>query len=708
MKQTTTILIAALLILEWSAGDCVGQTRAANSKAIGVAEAVRDLPDSIKTPNRYALVVGTGQYEDERISALPASLNDARRLYEVLTDAGIGMFPPENVTLLLDEEVTRLKVVSALDSLGRRAGKEDLVIVFFSGHGAVDDRGRPYWVMQNTKIDDLRASALSETEITELLGEIKTTRLVTLIDACYSASTAEIGRSKSLVDLQKIYPQFKGEGRVAITGSKGDQLSVVISDKNHPGYGYSAFTWYVIEGMKGSGDADKDGVVTVNELWSYVKDRTETTARQQGGNQQPQLKGQIGSRFLLTVDRERLVTNRVNARDGLERLLRLLGENRITAQQYTEGRELLTRPQNQLDAMQGQRRRVYADLASGKLIPDYFQAALDAIESPQQRAARLEREARDRAEQQKRQRISELLATALANDSKANGQRALAALEELLDLDPTNGEALALQVRIRGYFGPASGKVKTNSIGMKLVWIPPGEFMMGSRDSAAEVARRGDTEARYSTHEHPQHPVKISQGFSMGIHEVTQAQYEAVMGTNPSRFKGNNLPVETVSWDDATEFCGKLSQKEGKTYRLPTEAEWEYACRAGTRTPFSLGETISATQVNYDGNFTYGSGSKGQYRESAMPVGSFQPNAFGLYDMHGNVFEWCQDWYEEDYYSESSKIDPKGPQSGSARVRRGGSWIHGPWHCRSANRSWHMPGVTLYFAGFRVLCVSEY
>ena len=220
-----------------------------------------------------------------------------------------------------------------MDSLGRKAGKEDLVIVFFSGHGAVDDRGRPYWVMQNTKIDDLRASALSEIEITDLLGEIKTTRLVTLIDACYSASTAEIGRSKSLVDLQKIYPEFKGEGRVAITGSKGDQLSVVITDKNHPGYGYSAFTWHVISGLKGEGDTDKDGVVTVNELWSYVKDRTETTARQQGGNQQPQLKGQIGSKFLLTVDSERLIANSQQTRESLEALKRLFISDAVSSAQ---------------------------------------------------------------------------------------------------------------------------------------------------------------------------------------------------------------------------------------------------------------------------------------------------------------------------------------------------------------------------------------
>lgn len=397
MKQTVIKLIGALLLLVLSAEICETQKSSADTKAIGIEEAVRDLPDSIRTSNRYALVIGTGEYEDKRIPALPAGSNDARRLYEILIDPAVGMFPEENVTLLLHEEVTRMKVVSALDTLARRAENKDLVVIFFSGHGAVDDRERSYWVMQNTKSDDLRASALSETEITELLNEIRTSRLVTLIDACYSASTAKIGTSKSLVDLKKIYPEFRGEGRVAITSSKGDQLSVVIKNENHPGFGYSAFTWHVVSGMKGEGDSDKDGVVTVSELWDYVKDRTEATARQQGGDQQPQLKGQIGSKFLLTVDGEQLVANSRQTRTAMEQLLRLLGDRKITTAQYDEGRRLLKASEDRLDDMDRQRRRVYLDLARGELSVRYLGAALDAIELPEQLKVCLEQEVREPA-----------------------------------------------------------------------------------------------------------------------------------------------------------------------------------------------------------------------------------------------------------------------------------------------------------------------
>jgi len=245
----------------------------------------------------------------------------------------------------------------------------------------------------------------------------------------------------------------------------------------------------------------------------------------------------------------------------------------------------------------------------------------------------------------------------------------------------------------------------TNTIGMKFVLIPAGEFLMGSRDSADEVARKGRHLPAWYEDEHPLHRVRITKPFYMGIYEVTQAQYERVMGKNPSRFKGPNNPVEQVSWNDAVEFCRRLSRKDGAAYRLPTEAEWEYACRAGTTTPFYTGETISTDQANYDGNYAYGSGRKGVYREKPLPVGGFPPNAFGLYDMHGNVWEWCGDWCGGKYYAESALDDPRGPAAGKYRVLRGGSWRGGPWDARSANRGGVTPGYRAANGGFRVVCV---
>ncbi|MBD2360242.1 SUMF1/EgtB/PvdO family nonheme iron enzyme [Anabaena minutissima FACHB-250] len=217
-----------------------------------------------------------------------------------------------------------------------------------------------------------------------------------------------------------------------------------------------------------------------------------------------------------------------------------------------------------------------------------------------------------------------------------------------------------------------------NGVSLEMVQIPGGTFTMGSPES--EKNRDSD--------ESPQRQVRVP-GFFMGKYEITQEQYQAIMGINPSNFKGEKRPVERVSWDDAVEFCEKLSQKTGKTYRLPSEAEWEYACRAGTTTPFYFGETITPDLVNYNGNFPYGSAPKGESRRETTNVGIFPPNSFGLYDMCGNIWEWCQDVYNDSYQD--------APRDGSAWLTssdndtrlllRGGSWNNYSWDCRSASRA---------------------
>ena len=239
----------------------------------------------------------------------------------------------------------------------------------------------------------------------------------------------------------------------------------------------------------------------------------------------------------------------------------------------------------------------------------------------------------------------------------------------------------------------------TNSIGMKLRLIPPGEFMMGSPDS--------DRDARDD--EKPQHKVKITKPFYLGVYEVTQAEYERVMGANPSHSTGASKPVESVSWNNATEFCKRLSAKEGKTYRLPTEAEWEYACRAGTTTRYSFGDDLVSP-----GEHAWRLGTTDV---KTHPVGEKKPNAWGLYDMHWNVWEWCQDWYDKDYHAVSPTDDPPGPETATSRVTRGGLGLNrvvrgGGWDIvaqegRSAVRGWHLPGSRARILGFRVAAVPS-
>ncbi|MHC5735972.1 SUMF1/EgtB/PvdO family nonheme iron enzyme [Nostoc sp.] len=235
-----------------------------------------------------------------------------------------------------------------------------------------------------------------------------------------------------------------------------------------------------------------------------------------------------------------------------------------------------------------------------------------------------------------------------------------------------------------------------NGITLTMVQIPGGTFMMGSPEGEAE--RDKD--------ESPQHQVKVP-GFFMGKYEITQAQYQAIMDNNPSKFKGEKRPVEQVSWDDAVEFCKKLSQKRGKTYRLPSEAEWEYACRAGTKTPFYFGETITTDLVNYNGRYPYGSAPKGEYREQTTDVGKFPPNFFGLYDMHGNVWEWCQDEYHDNYQGAPKDGSPwLTGKDNNMKLLRGGSWIYGATDCRSALRFTFPRADRRVVVGFRVVAVA--
>ncbi|RAM51936.1 MAG: serine/threonine-protein kinase pkn1 [Hapalosiphonaceae cyanobacterium JJU2] len=231
-----------------------------------------------------------------------------------------------------------------------------------------------------------------------------------------------------------------------------------------------------------------------------------------------------------------------------------------------------------------------------------------------------------------------------------------------------------------------------NGVTLEMVQIPGGKFIMGS---PAGEAKRRDNES-------PQHEVTVP-SFFMGKYEVTQAQYQAIMGNNPSYFKGEKRPVETVSWNDAVEFCKRLSEKTERTYRLPSEAEWEYAARAGTTTPFYFGETITTDLANYNGNYTYGSAPKGEYRQQTTDVGKFPPNTFGLYDMCGNVFEWCLDKYHNNY--DGAPTDGSAWLEGSENyiLLRGGSWDFNPGLCRCANRDLGYPDGRRYDVGFRLV-----
>ena len=895
----------------------------ADEKAIGIEEAIGLVPAQMQTPGRYALIIGVSTYEDKRISELGACVNDARGIYSALTDPAVGMFSKEDVTLLLNESVTERNVVASLDKIAAKAGTDDLVVVFFSGHGVVDSRGRSYWVMHDTDLSSLRATALPRTELTDLFEYIRTSRLVTLIDSCYSAATADMEGTKAALDINRLYPKFTGKGRVAITASDGDQLSVVIKDKEHSGFGYSAFSWHLIEALKGVADSDLDAVVTVGELWDYVKDRTEATARAEGGDQQPQLKGKIGSKFMLTVNGRGLIENLRKKRQAqkllekrLDKIEQYYIDGQMSLKQFNLGRKLITGNRKRYNEIFAKKLEAFISLADGDYTLGQFARALNAagegssdffvsspdglwkvrsggderllidgdryicyrpqdieehictiqgrnltvgaksskfyLESdtltivPEKGAPRvylradyemykqnLEKaalffsakswesgiEAADKAlkinpyspeameiksdivsaekqekierlleqtnvfksnenytlalaavndmlnlapgntkavnyrkelqtlkvkaetvsrlltearnlqrkakfkdalkaldkllvidpenikakrlrvevadqlkvfETKQNKRFAELWEVVTLNDNPENGKKAMTALDELLKLDPGNPAALAKKKKIEAYYAPVLGFTITNSIGMKLVLIPAGEFVMGSDG--------GDLD------EKPARRVKISEDFFMGACEVTQAQYKEVMGNNPSKFKpffgiNEDHPVERVSFDDAMEFCRKLSAIEGREYTLPTEAQWEYACRGGRQTRYTFGN--SESKLDEYGWYSENSDDK------THKAGVKKANSFGLYDMHGNVWEWCIDWYDSGFYNRASSPDPVNRVKSDTRVLRGGCWEGPAGYCRSANRYWCIPGYRGPEYGFRVIMKAD-
>jgi len=298
-------------------------------------------------------------------------------------------------------------------------------------------------------------------------------------------------------------------------------------------------------------------------------------------------------------------------------------------------------------------------------------------------------QAKQQAEEQRRKQAEQQLA-AIAMQQQAEEQREQAELAKQKAEEENKGKPFEFEIVTVNAKGEITHReqqqahVQTTDLGngiiLEMVYIPGGTFQMGSPETEKnrEPWQKGT--------ESPQHRVTV-EPFYMGKYPVTQAQWQVVMGNNPSSFKGENRPVESVSYDDIVKFCQRLSEKTKQDYLMPSEAQWEYACRAGTTTPFYFGETITTDLANYDGNYTYASGPKGVYREETTDVGSFPPNGFGLYDMHGNVWEWCADPWHNNYQgapTDGSVWEAGG--DGSPRALRGGAWDDGPRFVRAASR----------------------
>ncbi|HQU46644.1 MAG TPA: SUMF1/EgtB/PvdO family nonheme iron enzyme [Pirellulales bacterium] len=591
---------------------------------------------------RWALLIGIDDYAE--LEHLKFAGADMRSLQQELLAAG---FEDKSV-FLLEDRATQAKyrpskgnIEKQLNLLLTIVEKDDLVLVAFSGHGVHLD-GKSYLCPDDASLDDAD-TLISLDGVYDRLRRCPAALKLLVVDACRDDPRLSGGRGTRGGNITNPFAadlERPPQGLVLLSSCAPGQVS-----REDEKVGHGVFMHFLIGGLHGQADRDRDGHVSLDELAKFAGLETKRhVAREFNAVQTPKLLGDL----------------------SIEALALDLGKwGGLPRPSSTVGR------------------------ASSPSLPPTT-TNTDGLGSP-------------------------------PHDDAPHG------------------------------------KAFTNSLGMKFKLIPAGEFMMGTEESQAELDQAfGKLPAAIafsSDDEHPRHRVRISKPFFLGVYEVRKSDFARFAEATDyqtdaerdgkggwgwdgakkdlgqrSHFNWRNWgvnqdassPVVNVSWNDATAFCQWLSGKEGRAYRLPTEAEWEYACRAGTTTRFYFGDgpaglarvaNVADQSLNdfwraYGKTATYGKWflqANDGYALTA-PVGRFRANAFGLYDMHGNACEWCADWYGKDYYESSPAADPKGPAAGSFRVIRGGGWNFSPVYCRSAYRNRGTPAYRYHYVGFRVVC----
>ncbi len=557
------------------------------------------------TGRRWALLIGVNDYAN--LDKLSHCLADVRALRNELIASG---FESDRIKLITDDATearyrpSKGNIEKQLDLVLGQARTNDLVLIAFSGHGVYYENDS-YLCPPEADTDDPVATMVSQQSVNDKLLRSHASLRLVFIDACRDLT---VRGKKSAARLMEAGNMQKALDRVPESVLLFNSCSPGQIAHEHRELGHGVFMNFLLSGLQGQADTNRDGHVTVGELWDYSSDKTQ-----------------------LYADKH------FNALQ----VPRLGGELTRAAQQYP------------------------LRLATASA------------------------------------RVS--VATPLPSKPAAsNGKLSLRARKTLRAArSPDMVPELTLPTSSNGSFSSDKpGTTITNSLGMKLTLIPAGSFQMGSNESSDEK---------------PIHTVRISRPFYLGVHEVTQGAWQDLMGTSPWSGKeyvreDRDYPATYVSYDDALEFCRKLTAIErgtnglsaGEEYRLPTEAEWEYACRAGTTGNYSFGDDESRL-----GDYAwYGAvlGNNNAKNELyAHRVGVKKPNGWGLFDMHGNVWEWCLDWYDARYYARTPPTDPLNTQSDQHRVLRGGSWLRTPTFCRSAIRFWLTPDYRADYLGFRLV-----
>ncbi len=589
--------------------------------------------------NRYAILIASSEYSDESgLPPLRCPENDVDAVDEILCSPDFGRFTKTFVF----RNAPSYEILPRLNSVLTDAGKDDLVLIYFSGHGKLNRLGHLCLATHNTDSKALEATSILASTIKSYFDLSYSRKKFFLLDCCYSGAVGEeFARTKGGVD-EELQLMSSGQGTFIMTASSGIQTSV---EKESDQYGL--FTKHIVQGIR-SGEADKneDGQVDMQELYEYVHEKV------RGEGAQEPMKWDLHVKGKMVIVRSGKASGKDWIRESKIKLFELAAQERLTDSIVLEAVKILSVPKHKMTTWDRKCSVLVERLVGEKIsCPVFTEQWVETRFVYTQKTGKPE----------KKQTVSHV-------ESKRNDVAVSGATR---DSKPALASA------------PQQGETMTDDItGMELIYIPEGCFMMGSSPD----------DENHRKNEGPIHEVCLD-AFWMGKYPVTQGQWQKLMKKNPARFKkGDEYPVEQVSWKDAQNFIAKLNKESDKKYRLPTEAEWEYACRANSSYKYSGGDDLDAVAW-HDGNSN----------NSPHPVGKKQVNDFGLYDMSGNIWEWCADWYGEDYYGSSPKNNPTGPDSGSYRVLRGGGWFDSPVFCRSVDRNRNAPEYRYPHIGFRLV-----
>jgi formylglycine-generating enzyme required for sulfatase activity len=618
---------------------------------------------------KVALLIGVSEYQPG-LNPLPGSVLDVDALREVLVHSEMGGFAETNVIVLKNPQ--RQEMEDRIYHLFANRSKDDLLLFYFSGHGVRDDRGQLYLANCNTRKDSgqlVDSTAVAATYLQNKINSSKSQRQVIILDCCFSGAIAQ-GMTIKDDGVVDVNAYLGGKGRAILTSSTATEYSFGSDTTEETGL--SVYTRYLIEGIKtGAADTDNDGYIGVDELHEYAARCVKEAAPAMTPKFYPMEEG-----YKIILAKSPKDDPVLKYRKEVHRKVEQ-GKGKLSS--FAE--RFLVNKQNEWG--------ISAEIA--KQIRD---EVLQPYREYERKLAEYELALRDSVTAGE---IQYPLSPSIEEDLQEYRQHLKLKETDIIAIE--NKILLPLKIQYEKSLEPEEDSFEQyeesfnhqiltetlhDGITLEMIKIPAGSYLMGSDEDDSEK---------------PQHQVNL-QEFYVGKYPVTQEQYQAIMGTNPSKFKDNpKNPVECVSWDDAQEFCQKLSEKTGRKYRLSSEAEWEYACRAGTQTRYYFGDDEKQL-----GEYAWYSENS---RTKTHPVGQKKPNNWGLFDMSGNVWEWCEDGWHNNYQNaptDGSSWNDNHSQT-KLRVLRGGSWVNYPRSCRSALRNYI--GYRFGDLGFRVVSPQD-